>query len=67
MKSLYGTLPNFTIKEKEDKPSDGLEISILFLHYPIKLLRWWNLAFLINENGGTGANILHRNDVKDEG
>lgn len=29
MKRLYGTLPNFTIKGKEDKPSDGLEISIL--------------------------------------
>lgn len=26
MKRLYGTLPNFTIKGKEDKPSDGLEI-----------------------------------------
>lgn len=29
MKRLYGTSLNFTIKGKEDKPSDGLEISML--------------------------------------
>lgn len=35
MKRLYGTLPNFTINKKEEKPSDGLKISVLASVTPV--------------------------------